>query len=245
MPDNVTNDTARGSNGQNNAHAVAVRVPTFWPDKISLWFKQLEAQFTIAGVTRDSTKFSHVIANLEPKYIEIEEIEDIIENPPAKGQYDAVKAGLIKRLSDSSNIRIRKLLESEEIGDRTPSQFLSHLKTLAGSGLNEDFLSNLFLNRLPVSTQHVLAPVTGKSLTTMAEMADRIHEIRPEKHRVAEVAENSEIAALREELKNVSAKVSAISQGPRGRGRWRGRSQSRGRNSSQHPRDRNSSQHFH
>ena len=35
-----------------SAHAVSIRVPAFWSDKISLWFKQLEAQFMIAGITR-------------------------------------------------------------------------------------------------------------------------------------------------------------------------------------------------
>ena len=35
------------------AHAVSIRIPTFWPEKISLWFKQLEAQFSIAGISRD------------------------------------------------------------------------------------------------------------------------------------------------------------------------------------------------
>ncbi|XP_033212393.1 uncharacterized protein LOC117169987 [Belonocnema kinseyi] len=137
--DNISSENqSDSSNGQVSAHAVAMRVPTFWPDKISLWFKQLEAQFSIAAITRDSTKFSYVIANLEPKYIE--EIEDIIENPPEQGQYDAVKAGLIKILSDSSSIRVRKLLEGEEIGDRTPSPFLRHVKSSAGSDLNEYFL---------------------------------------------------------------------------------------------------------
>ena len=163
-----------------------------------MWFKQLEAQFAIAGITRDSTQFSYVIANFEAN--DVEEIEDIIENPPEKDQYKAIKAGLIKRLSDSISTRIRKLLEGEEIVDRTPTQFLRHLKTLAGSDINEDFLRNLWLNRLPVSVKHVLALITEESLSAMAEIADRIHEVRPEKGKIAMISPNSEINALREEL---------------------------------------------
>ncbi|XP_033212394.1 uncharacterized protein LOC117169988 [Belonocnema kinseyi] len=74
--------------------------------------------------------------------------------------------------------------------------------------------------------------MTEKSLTAMAEMADRIHEIRPEKGKIAKVSENSEVALLREELTKLRTEISAISKGPRGRGRSRGRSQSRGRNAS-------------
>ena len=48
----------------------------------------------------------------------MEEVEDVIENPPEEGQYEALKAALIKILTDSSSMRFRKLLEGEEIGDR-------------------------------------------------------------------------------------------------------------------------------
>lgn len=133
-----------------------------------------------------------MIAPLEPKYIE--EIEDIIENPPNQGKYEAVKANLTKILAGSRNLE---------------------------------------QNKLHVSTQYVLASMAEKSLTATAEMADRIHEIRPEEGRIAQVPESSEITALREELRKLRTEISAISREPRGRGPRRARSHSRGRNSSQ------------
>ena len=60
----------------------------------------------------------------------MEEVDDVIENPPEDGQYEDLKAALIKRLTDSSSMRVRKLLEGEEIGDRTPSQFTSRVHPL-------------------------------------------------------------------------------------------------------------------
>ena len=84
-------EKSEGNNTQNSrntepvsAHAVSIRVPAFWFDKVSLWFKQLEAQFMIAGVTREATKFDYVVAHLEPKYAR--EVEDIIDSPPENGQ---------------------------------------------------------------------------------------------------------------------------------------------------------------
>ena len=68
-----------------SAHAVSIRVPAFYSDKISLWFKQLEAQFMIAGNTHEATNFGYVVAHLEPKYVM--EVEDIIDSPPESGQY--------------------------------------------------------------------------------------------------------------------------------------------------------------
>ena len=129
----------------------------------------------------------------------MEEVENVIENPP-EGQYEALKAALIKRLTDSRSMRVRKSLEGEEIGDRTPSQFLHHLKNLAGTSVNGDFLQNLKITQLPVSTQHAMAGMADKSLTAITEVADRVHEIRPEKSRIAAVSQDRAIAALKKEL---------------------------------------------
>lgn len=112
--------------------------------------------------------------------------------------------------SDSSSMRIHKFLEGEDIGNRTTSQCLRHFKTIAGSNLNEDFLRNLWLNRLPVSTQHVLAPMAEKSSMAIAEMTDWIHEIRPKKCRKAQVSKRHEIKVLRKELQ-CCARKSALS----------------------------------
>ncbi|XP_033231683.1 uncharacterized protein LOC117182689 [Belonocnema kinseyi] len=180
--ENASDETSARNEVPFAAHAIAIKIPPFWPEKISLWFRQLEAQFSIANITKDSTKFGYVLANLEPRYVE--EVEDVIEDPPESGKYEALKIALTKRLSDSSSIRVRKFLEGEEIGDRIPSQFLRHLKNLAGTSVKEDFLQNLWLTRLLVSTQHVMAGMRDKPLTEMAEITDRVHEIRPEKGRV-------------------------------------------------------------
>ena len=47
-------------------------------------------------------------------------------------------------------MRVRKLLEGEEIEDRIPSQFLRQLKYPADTSDNEFFLQNLWITRLQV-----------------------------------------------------------------------------------------------
>ncbi|XP_076665014.1 uncharacterized protein LOC143367262 [Andrena cerasifolii] len=177
--------TAAGEQDSEQVRVVTtapIRVPTFWPQKVSLWFRQLEAQFVIARITKDGTKFGYVVAQLDGKYAE--EVEDIICNPPDTKKYNAIKTELIKRLSDSDKTRVRKLLETEEIGDRTPTQFWRHLKELAGSAVNEDFLTKMWKNRLPVKTQLVLAATSDKDGVKLAEIADRVHELPGERSRV-------------------------------------------------------------
>nr|XP_031843910.1 uncharacterized protein LOC116431929 [Nomia melanderi] len=141
---------------------VSIKVPPFWSSNPSLWFRQLEIQFVLNGITADMTKFYYTVSQLELKYLQ--EVEDV-----------------------------------EEIGDRTPSQFLRHLKTLAGDNtLSENFLRTMWMNRLPASTRTVLATRMYEPVDKMATLADKINEMTPIGH-CAAVTPNPEIAALCEQ----------------------------------------------
>ena len=43
---------------------VSMKLPTFWPDVVEVWFAQADAQFGIRNVTVSKTKFYHVVAVL-------------------------------------------------------------------------------------------------------------------------------------------------------------------------------------
>jgi hypothetical protein len=111
----------------------------------------------------------------------LEEVEDIICNPPTEGKYQKVKEQLIKRLWDSDAARVRKLLENEEVGDRTPTQFWHHLKTLAGNSVDNNFLIEMWQNRLPSQTQRILMCISDRDMPKLAEIADQIYAIPAEK----------------------------------------------------------------
>ena len=110
-------------------YRVAIRLPTFWPDRPAIWFAQAEAQFELADITRQRTKLNYVVSQLNQE--QAAEVEDIILSPPEHEPYDRLKAELVRRLSTSREQRVRQLLSHEEMGDRKPSQFLRHLKGLA------------------------------------------------------------------------------------------------------------------
>ncbi|XP_076660566.1 uncharacterized protein LOC143363921 [Halictus rubicundus] len=121
---------------------VAIRIPPFWPEQPELWFRQIEAQFALNGITADTTKFYYILSQLEPKYAV--EVQDIFINPPEANKYGTLRSELLKRLSATQGKRIRQLLEQEEIGDRTPSQFLRHMRNLAGTTVSDEFLRTLW-----------------------------------------------------------------------------------------------------
>lgn len=156
---------------------VAPKVPPFWHQKPAMWFAHIETQFRVAGITSDQTKYDHVISQLDFKITA--EIEDIIINPPPADRYTHLKNELIRRFSQSEVQRVRLLLTEEELGDRKPTQFLRHLRSLAGNTLsNESILRQLFMRRMPQHLQAILAASTD-SLDDIAVHADKILEVSP------------------------------------------------------------------
>ncbi|XP_064074853.1 uncharacterized protein LOC135194113 [Vanessa tameamea] len=162
---------------------VAVRLPPFWPEDPDIWFAQVEAQFETSGTKIDSTKFYTVVQQLDQRIAR--EVRDVITNPPATGKYDKLKNELIKRLSTSRDHRMRQLLTHEELGDRKPTQFLRHLRSLAGDQVNDDFLRSLWASRLPTHIQAIIASQTSLRLDEVAELADKIIEVTPFSNQVS------------------------------------------------------------
>lgn len=192
---------------------VSVKVPPFWKEKPKLWFCQLEAQFLLNGITSDNTKYYTLFGNLDLNIIK--KVEEIVDNPPATGKYELLKAEIIKRLSASQQQKIMQLLSHEELGDRKLSAFLRHLQDLAGPGMPNDFLRTIWTSRLPVYLQTIVAQQSERPLEAVAELVDRVAEIIPGNPAMAQVTSATSSSAsnltelIRQEVRN---EVSALSQ---------------------------------
>lgn len=223
--------------GQNDVEAkicrVAVKLPTFWTDKPAIWFAQVEAQFEIANIVGDTTKYNYVVGHLDQKMAG--EVEDLITNPPVEDKYEKLKEALIQRLSISQEKRVRQLLSDEELGDRKPSQFLRHLRSLAGTALSDDnIIRQLWLRRLPQQAQAILAAQADLSLDKVAELADKITELAPPPAICSTSTASSalNLASLAKQLEEVSNQVAALSRQQRQHSRNRSVSSDRSSNSS-------------
>ncbi|XP_029162900.1 uncharacterized protein LOC114944905 [Nylanderia fulva] len=153
---------------------VGMRMPEFTSGDPELWFNIIDWSFQAAGITTDATKFGYVLTAIGPRHAM--KVRDIIMNPPAERAYETVRCELIKRLSLSQEHKTRRLLKYEEIGDRKPTQFLRHLRGLAGNVVGDEVLRTIWLSRLPVYLQPHLVTRVGDTLETLANMADAIVE---------------------------------------------------------------------
>jgi hypothetical protein len=168
--------TDQNNEFSSTVYHVAVRLPPFWPDRPAVRFGQAEAQFELADITQQGTKFNYVVSQLNQQLAE--EVEDVIIAPPDHQPYDRLKEELVRRLSTSREQRARQLLSHEEMGDRKPSQFLRHLKGLAPD-VPADFLRTIWASRLPPHVKAILTGQTESSLDSASQLADRICEVTP------------------------------------------------------------------
>lgn len=197
---------------------VRVKLPIFWSDKPGLWFAQAEAQFDIHGIKADSTKFGYVLSMLDTTVAA--EVEDAISNPPPEGKYEHLKRELINKLSLSRAQQIRQLLSDEELGDRKPSAFLRHLRSLAGTEMGDDsILRELWMRRLPREVQRILIAQKDLKLDKVAEIADAIAETSSAPTAVHAASSSTvDLNHILQRIEDLTKKVEALSV-DRGRSR--------------------------
>ena len=203
--------TPRVEHVSTDVFRVGVRIPPFWPEKPAIWFAQIEGQFSISRISDDTTKFYYVIGQLDNQYAA--EVEDIITAPPETDKYTKLKCELIKRLSVSKENKVKQLLMHEELGDRKPSQFLRHLRSLAGPSIPEDFLKTIWSSRLPSSMQPIIASQSVLALDALADLADHIADIASSMPHVASTSRksNTVLDTMTKQIAELTRKVTELS----------------------------------
>ncbi|XP_017467418.1 PREDICTED: uncharacterized protein LOC108359860 [Rhagoletis zephyria] len=211
---------------------VSVRAPPFSAERPALWFAQLEAQFRIRFITDEHDQFHHAVSLIDTQ--SAGEVEDIILCPATTTPYTMLKQCLIERLTKSKDAKLLQLLDGEQIGDRTPSQFFRHLRSLCPD-VPDNVLKARWQSQLPPQTRACLAAQPNAPLEDLSRLADKIHEVMPNVSRsIATVSEEqslrAEIAELRKRLDSLNVKTQ--------RNRSRENNSYRSRRNSSHSRTR-------
>jgi hypothetical protein len=184
---------------------MAVQLPPFWAERPAVWFAQVEAQFTLAGISSEKIKFCHVISQLDQQYAM--EVEDIITSPPDQHPYTTLRTELVRRLSPSREQCIHQLL-TLEMGNHKPSQFLRHLRSLVPD-VPDDFLRSIWSSRLPPNIQAILTGQPEDSLDSAAHCADCMYEVAPQPALVS-TGPPPDSATLLQRIKDLSHQVAAL-----------------------------------
>ena len=81
---------------------------------------------------------------------------DIIRTPPESDNYECVKKNLIKRLSDSREKQLQRLLNELQLEHKKPKQLLREMRELVADVVRDKCLRSLWLNTLPSSVRRIL-----------------------------------------------------------------------------------------
>lgn len=184
-----------------HVEAVSVKIPPFWVDRPEVWFYTVEAQFKLAYITSEETKFTYLLAQMDPKYVD--NILDIVRSRSTK-KFSEAKARLLSTFRESESKKIHRLLNGVELGDLKPSQLLRKMQSLipdknsasADQDFSDQVLRTLWLDKMPAQIRNVII-VSNSPLEQLADMADRIYDITP----------RSEMAAVGSAPEETSAQI--------------------------------------
>lgn len=244
MPTTPNTATPGPSNSQVNA--VSIKLPPFWTRSPRIWFKKVECQFMLQGVTQENTKFAHVVSILSEELAE--KVMDVIENP-GEQPYATLKKALIEQFTLSEERRIHELLYDTEIGDRKPSELFKYMRSVAGNSevYSDSFLITLWEGRLPTQISAILKVGNYPETKDRLSAADRIfealknvqvNEVQSSHNNKAYEKLVEENRYLRDEISELKVRFSRFdgtNSYQQSRDRNRNRSNSRNRRSEENP----------
>ncbi|KAK9304201.1 hypothetical protein QLX08_004361 [Tetragonisca angustula] len=152
-------------------------LPPFNKENLNLWFLQVEESMRSSKISGDTSKFDHVISRLSSDVALL--IQNIIEIPHENNKYDTLKNKLLELFGKSEEIRVRQLLKTCRMGDENPLHFLQRMGSMVDRNVPDSVLKTIFLEQVPQSLYAVLAVNPEADLTTLALLADRVMEFRP------------------------------------------------------------------
>nr|VZI00062.1 unnamed protein product [Spirometra erinaceieuropaei] len=159
-------------------HAINFTLPEFWQHAPELYFIRIESAFYFANVTKELAKYHKLVEVLHASVIS--QVQSLLSNPSADAPYSALKVEILRLNSVSDRQRYHQLIKEESLGDRKPSELLRRMRSLLGDmQVNDKFVKEMFLERLPADVQTILASgYQDLTVSQLAEMANRTIEVQ-------------------------------------------------------------------
>ncbi|GBM08694.1 hypothetical protein AVEN_52770-1 [Araneus ventricosus] len=188
---------------------VSFKAPPFWKSNPELWFLQLKFQCITAGITQESTKFHCIVSCLD--YDVLTCVSNLIRSPPSDNSYTQLKDKIICQYADSENVRLKRLLQDLQLGDKTSSQLLMKIKELNNGRVTDEVLKTLFLQRLPLSMQQILS-ACDDGLDKLAQIADKIGETTASVSVIGEVLTRPSLSMIEAKVEELTNQVQRLSR---------------------------------
>jgi len=187
-------------------------LPPFNREHPKLWLEHIEYFFKLYDITTEEDKFQRTVVALPTDIFG--DLGDILSTPSKEAPFSQLVQELTAIYEPSNQQRFQRLMRQDPLGDRKPSQLLKCMQQLAGSSMEEHFLREMFLERLPKNVREILV-VQPKSvgLKELAQMADQVMEVgnaQPTANAISAVSKQSDVQQLTEMISALRLEVSEM-----------------------------------
>ena len=152
------------------AGRVSVKTPVFYRSNPGVWFRQLEYQFVLAGITNDETEFHHILAAIP---------EDVPINPPMGiDNYRDIRDHICGNFQNSKQEMIEEALGMISLDVQKPSLCLMRIQQkLAECNLTLDdkVIKHRLMQAMPVSVKTALSAHLELPVELFAKLADTFY----------------------------------------------------------------------
>ena len=148
---------------------MAIRPPPFMETAVSGWFAILDAQFHLANISSNDTKFFHVLSSLPADVV-----ARVDPSVIAAHDFSSLKSAVVEMFERTKPELFEKLISKTVMTGR-PSEFLSELRELASKvGVGDELIRHKFIQSLPAAMATVLAAQRDLTLVQMGKLADEL-----------------------------------------------------------------------
>ena len=133
-----------GSDVGNPVHHVSIKPPPFMETAVAGWFAVMDAQFHIANVKTESTKFYHVLSALPP-----DTIAHLPKSVLTSASFTELQEAVTDMYEKTKPELFERLIRKTKLTGR-PSLFLAELREMGDKvGVGDELIRHKFIQSLP------------------------------------------------------------------------------------------------
>ena len=172
--------------------AVALELPSLWPDNPAKWFLHCEGKFRLHMIVSQQTMFDHCLRDMSAEQSDV--VMDLMERCPPYKAYTDLKATYLERRTPTTAERVQRLHALGPLGDQRPSDLLRMIESILGRTVQGDeSATEEFITRLTERIQLIVrAHADIFTVEQIAEMINRLFSV-PVTHGAFSVAQSHQL----------------------------------------------------
>ncbi len=109
-----------------------IKLPNFWPEDPTSWFRLAEGQFTLRNVVNPVTRNYHMLAALSVDSVRL--VRHVLHDDTGPESYNRLRASLLASHSFSNYQKMERMMRLLPLGDRKPSVMLAEMLEFCPAG---------------------------------------------------------------------------------------------------------------